>query len=182
MKLIFCALVLFISVLVLSEIYIQYLYQRALSDIKPHDSPKTIVVLGARSDSPILTRRIRRAHLTSLKYPEAKVLLSGNESLREVSSMKTEFAKLGSKISFIEDTLSKTTYDNLKNSKSLSDGPYLIVTSDFHIRRAYAFAIALGLSLVTIECEPDPNPSLPVLIRERLANIKAAIQILRMKI
>ena len=119
-----------------------------------------ILVLGANGDaqSTINIDRARKALQAKEKYPEAKLVVSGNEKERgEVSAL---LANLGdhSKNAEVEE-LSTTTWENLENSRAIlpPDSHTLIVTSDFHTARAVATAKMLGIA-----ASPDSSASVPV--------------------
>lgn len=161
-----------------SEAVIEVFYQKSIRNAEANSIPTAILVLGATPNSSRMMTRLIRARETALKFPQAQIILSGNESMGEVSFMEKGLNKLGLQGPFVEETLSSTTFENIRNSKSLSKGPFVIVTNDFHVRRAYAFAAKLGAPVVFGKFDPDTSPSFGLFLRERIACIKGAFQIL----
>jgi uncharacterized SAM-binding protein YcdF (DUF218 family) len=149
--------------------------------MKAFVKPSAILVLGSRPGR-TLSDRILRAKSAIQKFPNAKVVLTGNESQwGEISAMKEGLHKLGITGPFLEDPEARNTFENLMNSKSLVDGPYLIVTSDFHFRRAVVLGFKLKMPMVVMVFDADSGPTTSVWIRERLADIKACWQILTLQ-
>ena len=106
-------------------------------------------------------------------WPEAKLLITGNEEYHEVSDLKNEILNAGIKNVLLE-THSQDTWDNIGFSKNLipPSARVLIITSEFHQRRSLAIAQALGLRASIFGHDPRWYLTEPYwFIRERGANL-----------
>lgn len=168
------------TVMVLTILFLYILIAELyVSAIAEGDSPANfdyILLLGAAGDSEVLmvTDRVKMAIEAKKKYPQAKIILSGNEKRGEISVYKTLLAN--HHISdYLEEPESTTTWDNLIFTRKLiSDkAAVLIVTSSFHRRRALAMAKSLGMNAAVFSSEADEQEkSLFYVFREHLAIYK----------
>lgn len=97
----------------------------------------TIILLGVsgRLLSDLSNDRIRLAAEASVLWPDAKILITGNGALDEVSSLKKGILTKGvSPQRIIEETQSRDTWDNMVLSKKLlpADAKVVIITNEFH--------------------------------------------------
>lgn len=167
------------SIQCLCEIYVFWLYRQASRKNIATSQPDTILILGARPHSTHLQRRLVRAAAAHRLFPNARMVLSGNERLGEVSAMQSGLQTLGVAGPFVLELVSTTTFENLRLSKPHLGKITLIVTNDFHLPRAIALGSALGIPLFPFAFEDsEPKPSLPGWFRERLAVLKAAVTLL----
>jgi uncharacterized SAM-binding protein YcdF (DUF218 family) len=111
-----------------------------------------IMVLGANDgfENHRSKDRALNANLAKLKYSDARFLLTGNESKKEITTYK-ELLSENSYFEFIIESKSTTTWENFKFSKtllkdlSIDKSRILIVTSQYHQNRSLAMARCLGL-------------------------------------
>ena len=108
-------------------------------------------------------------------WPEAKLVITGNEEYQEVTDLKKAVVADGvSPEGIIEETQSQDTWDNIGLSQKLipPDARVLIVTSEFHQRRSLAIAEVLGIRASIYGQDPRFYVTTPYYyIRERGANV-----------
>lgn len=141
MKLLFVFLFLF-----LAPHFVVQIWGRSHSD---SFSPDFIIVLGANGNpsSPIVVERAQLAHQASLEYPEAKIIITGNENNKEVTTLRELILTLGvPQQRLLLETQSRTTRENFLLSQKLisSNSSLLVVTNKFHLFRAVTIAKSLG--------------------------------------
>lgn len=121
------------------------------------------IVLGAAINTPALTNRT----LVALRlYQEGKVgelVLSGgkiaDEDISEAQFMeKVIHRNTADNINYVLEDKSRTTYENIKNSKALlGDSSSIVIVSDqFHLARAFLLAKRAGFKTVYWSA-PEPD-------------------------
>jgi uncharacterized SAM-binding protein YcdF (DUF218 family) len=134
----------FVAVVSFSAIAEFYVYH-ASSDPQPPQNIDAIFLLGSNGDtaSPVTVDRTATAIRAAERWPKAKIILTGNEARGEVTAFRTLMNQASvAPDRLIEETDSRNTWDNIKNSKrfvSASDA-VLVVTSGYHLARALAIA------------------------------------------
>jgi uncharacterized SAM-binding protein YcdF (DUF218 family) len=111
-----------------------------------------IMVLGANGSlhSQLTRDRVSNAAIAKAQFPEAKLLLTGNELRGEITTFKNLLAEHGYS-EYIIETESTSTWENFKFSKillatlSTNKNKILIITSEYHQERALAMARCQGL-------------------------------------
>lgn len=141
-----------------------------------------IIVLGANGDrsSAITQDRISVAIQAKKLWPHAKLLLTGNESRQEISVYREMLTDAGLK-HFIEETKSTCTWENILFSQKLipKGATVLLITSQFHQRRALAMARSVGMQADTFGQDPRTyKKSALFFIKERLSNLRYFPQML----
>ncbi len=112
-----------------------------------------ILVLGNKGgiQSLVTQDRAKKAILAKKEYPQAKIILTGNEDFKEVANYKQLLQQEGLQ-DFIEEKLSQSTWDNMKNSLALMTDVkikktnVLVITSRYHQPRSVAMARSLGMN------------------------------------
>lgn len=118
-----------------------------------------ILLLGANGDlsSPVTRDRAQNAAEAAFRWPNAKIVTTGNERRGEITAYKTLLSGHGvASDRIIEETQSRNTWDNIVYSKPLiPEGAHvLLVTSEYHQPRALAIARALGLNASSYGRDP----------------------------
>ncbi len=133
-----------------------------------------------------LKMRLDNAILAHQLWPQAKLLLTGDSAHGEISVMKDYLIKNNvSESSISEDQHSTSTWDSFKNIKQFIKNSefMLIVTNEFHQRRAIATANLMGYSAALFGKDTvtlDRNAFYA--IREQLSAVKWYIQYLLYKV
>lgn len=149
-----------------------------------------IILLGANGDiqSPVTRDRALNAAVAKEHFPQARFLLTGNENKNEISTYKKLLAEHGY-FEFIIETESTTTWENMKLSKELlktlssHEDRVIIVTSEYHQRRALAMARSLGFNADIFGKDPRKYEKAPLyFLKERLSVLKYFPQMLFAKI
>lgn len=121
-----------------------------------------VILLGAglQGDriSATFQNRLDRCAEYLVKYPDAKVVVSGGqgigETITEAEAMKAYLVSAGiPEDRILKEERATSTYENLAYSKAILDGiggaqdyTALIVTNDFHLYRAKILSSRLGLA------------------------------------
>ena len=146
-----------------------------------------ILVLGAqmRLDGPsaVLRYRLDKAAAYLTDNPDTFVIVSGgkgaNEPCSEAKGMQEYLIACGIQKERIQiEDQSKTTAENIKNSKSMlpPDAAVGLVTNNFHMFRALQLAKREGLTGVSGICAPSKAFYLPNnMLREYFAEIKLLV-------
>ncbi|WP_026960936.1 YdcF family protein [Alicyclobacillus herbarius] len=142
------------------------------------------IILGAYTHgyrpSPTLRARLRAGlHLYRCGYVERFIVTGGrgeDESVAEASSMKWFLIVNGvSPEAIVEERLSADTWENLRNSRHVMDRlglkTAIIVTSDYHLPRAFAVARHLGMDVSGFAAW-SPRRELRYAVREVFAWVK----------
>jgi uncharacterized SAM-binding protein YcdF (DUF218 family) len=113
------------------------------------EKPKYLVLLGHKGgeQSPVTQDRVTNAVEALRKWPNAKLIVTGNESKGEITAFRNLLAQNGVSDFQIEDRAT-TTWGNFKNIMSLLDSKdqhVVIVTSEYHQRRSLMIARSYGL-------------------------------------
>lgn len=131
----------------------------------PADVPvKAIIVLGSGTPncqaSPALTARLDQGLIQAQRFPAGKVVVSGGQDFgmhcTEADIMADYLIARGVAVDrLIREGHSTSTEENLVFSRRLLEaqsvdvaGPIIVVTSDFHVRRAVGIARKAGFSEV----------------------------------
>ncbi|MBQ9326989.1 MAG: YdcF family protein [Solobacterium sp.] len=109
---------------------------------------EVLIVLGCKVPSRALNQRVRFAWKYYQSHPEVQIIASGgqgkDESESEAYAIRTALVKLGVKETQIQmEETSVSTYENLKNSRSLIGEKTThvgIVTSSYHVFRSVKIA------------------------------------------
>jgi vancomycin permeability regulator SanA len=135
---------------------------------------------NARAPSRLLDERCATAAALHREHRACRLLVSGTPV--EAAAMHARVTALGVDESFIDvDDGATRTLENLRRARDrfgLTRG--LVVTQRFHLPRTLRLAGALGLSLVGVVA-PGPPPSTTTLLRERLADVRAHIEVVRLR-
>lgn len=170
----------FYVLLILLYILLAELYVYWKSQASKETSYDIIMVLGANGNmqSPVTRDRTLMAAQAKEKYPQARFLLTGNEARGEMTAYKKLLGNHGF-YEFIVETESTTTWQNLKYSKELlktlssHDDKILIVTSQFHQKRALAMARSQDLTADVFGKDPRKyQNALLYFLKERLSIYK----------
>lgn len=134
---------LLVLVFLIAELTV-FAFSRPRSDLK---SFEYIVLLGANGSitSAVTQDRARNAALALSKWPQAKLIVTGNESKGEVTAYRTLLQSHGI-TNFIAESKSRNTWENMRFSICFleNDKNILIVTSQYHQPRALAMIRSLG--------------------------------------
>lgn len=138
-----------------------------------------IILLGI-PNSPqtqeLLTDRAKLAAEALTLWPEAKIIITGNEIFKEVTDMKSALLGFGVKPEIIiEETRSRDTWDNITLSQKIigTQAKSVIITNEFHQLRALAIARVVGLRASVYGRDPRSySAAAYVTLRERLASDK----------
>jgi uncharacterized SAM-binding protein YcdF (DUF218 family) len=149
-----------------------------------------ILVLGNKGGpaSLVTQDRVKKAILAKQKFPHAKIILTGNEHLQEVTTFKNLLRQEGIQ-EYIEEKMSQTTWDNMRNSLSLmkdlrgkgkTESPgVLVVTSQYHQSRSIAMARSLGMNAERFGRDFFTyEKAKKFFVKERLSNLIYSPQIL----
>lgn len=175
MKPFFSFIILFFIVIQLIAELLVLWYSR--SPFEPKDF-KYVILLGLNvlKNQELATDRVRLASEALAEWPEAKLIITGNESIKEVSLLKEMVLQSGiSKSRLIEETQSKDTWDNISFSKKMipEEAEVLLITNEFHQMRALAIARMNGVNAFVYGRDPRTYPkSLYYTFYERAARIK----------
>lgn len=137
-----------------------------------HKTPgenETVIVLGCsvKGDVPslMLKKRIEAAYGYLEENPQSVAILSGgqgpDEDISEAYCMERELIAMGiSQERLIQEDKSTNTYENIRNSKEFIDANELgdkvvIVSSDFHQKRASMIAADFGLEASAVSAKTD---------------------------
>lgn len=161
-----------------AEALVLYKCQNPFQD----DDFQYIILLGAngRTDSPLVIDRTRMAIDAMKRWPNARLVISGNAERNEVEAFKTILAQEGFLPgNFITEEKSSTTWENLKNTKQLIEpnAKILLITNEFHQPRALAIARTLNLRASIYGNDPrEYQFALQYWVRERFATLKFLAQ------
>lgn len=141
--------------LVLSEVIVAWLARKPAKET----DFDVILLLGANGNisSPVTADRAQNAAEAASRWPNTKIVMTGNERQGEVSAYKTLLSMHGIAVDrIIEETQSRNTWDNITYSKSLIPigARVLLVTSEYHQPRALAIARALGVNAYSYGRDP----------------------------
>lgn len=147
-----------------------------------------IIVLGCKAKgetpSPLLEYRLKKAlELYNDGYGSTIITSGGqgyNESLPESSVMKKWLVSHNvPEAAIIEENLSTSTFENLKNSKAIMEKRNLktavIVSNNFHIFRSLLLARRLGISCSAAAAQDDAYTRIFYRSREVVSVVKSLI-------
>ena len=157
------------GVLVIYAVILSAFMTANMNDAPEKDGSRTVIVLGCqvRSDGPslMLQKRIDAAYDYLSADTKAQCIVSGgkgdNEHISEAEAMYESLAAMGiGKERITKEDRSKSTYENLSNSKEIlesRDKPLkiAIVTDGFHQWRARLQAESLGYD---VKCVSAATP------------------------
>lgn len=139
------------------------------------DEPQMIVVLGAgsRVNKPLLNDRLEAAIRAHTLYPKIPILLTGDEKNKnEITSMSKYMREKLPQANVLLDPNSLNTWDSFVYIKNnFPNENLLVVTNEFHQKRAIFFAKILNLSAKTYGKDVNFSNTLALFIRERLARL-----------
>jgi SanA protein len=139
------------------------------------ESADLIVVLGCgnRTEKPLLNDRLEKAIQLHHKNPTMPILLTGDETNKSEISCMSQYLKL--KIptaTIITDPNSLITWDSfiyIKNN--FFESNLLVITNEFHQRRALFFARLLRLRAESSGADIDFSNTWYLFLRERMARL-----------
>jgi vancomycin permeability regulator SanA len=141
------------------------------------EKPDLIVVLGSghKVQEPLLNDRLEAAIKAHTLYPDVPLLLTGDEKNKSEISHMLEYIKERVNLeNLLLDPDSLKTWDHFKHIKNnFSDKNVLVITNEFHHKRALMFARMLGVSAKCFDTERNYSPSLVLFIRERISRLLA---------
>ena len=157
------------GVLVIYAVILSAFMIANMNDAPEKDGSRTVIVLGCqvRSDGPslMLQKRIDAAYDYLSADTKAQCIVSGgkgdNEHISEAEAMYESLAAMGiGKERITKEDSSKSTYENLSNSKEIlesRDKPLkiAIVTDGFHQLRARLLAQSMGYD---VKCISSATP------------------------
>jgi uncharacterized SAM-binding protein YcdF (DUF218 family) len=148
------------------------------------------VILGAGLKGKEISKTLENRLEAGLDYlqenPDTQVIVSGGqgegEDIPESTAMSRYLVSHGISAERItEESRSKTTFENLRNSKRIlekkgaADSAVLIITSDYHVFRAKLTAEKLGMDCTGIGGESDFFIKINYMIREYFGVVKAVV-------
>ncbi|MES2768309.1 MAG: YdcF family protein [Bdellovibrionota bacterium] len=158
-------------VLVLVTEYIVYYFGRDVN----FQNPELIVVLGCgdRVSSPLLNDRLEAAVRAYIAFPGIPILLTGDEKNKnEISAMSKYLRGRLPKANILLDPNSLNTWDSFVYIKNnFSKAHLLVVTNEFHQKRAIFFAKILKLTAKSYGKDLNFSNNWYLFIRERLARL-----------
>ena len=113
-------------------------------------NPQFLILRGHKGGehSPVTQDRFRNTLEAMKKWPQAQLIITGNEEKGEISAYGAMLAKVGIS-NFLTETRSKTTWGNFKNILPLlksKDEAVVIVTSEYHQSRSLLIARSYGIN------------------------------------
>lgn len=113
------------------------------------ENPKYLVLLGHKGgeQSPVTQDRVTNAVEALKKWPNARLIVTGNETKGEITAFRNLLAQNGVSDFQTEDRAT-TTWGNFKNIMSMLDSKdqhVVIVTSEYHQKRSLMIARSYGL-------------------------------------
>ena len=170
--------------LILSEGVIQYFARDPMRDSEFDQI--LVLCLSGEKDNPIVIDRAKVGAEAWRRWPNAKIIVTGNGRRHQVEAIKSWLLMEGVPESTIaEETESTDTWENIAFSKKLfpPESRVLVVTTEFHQPRALAFARIQGLRASTFGKDPRKYATgLHYAIREIFANVKGMFLILKFEI
>lgn len=142
------------------------------------------IVLGAKVNGEVPSLSLRYRLEAALAYGEAhphvKFILSGgqgpDEAISEAEAMRRYLVEHGiTEDRLLLETMSTSTYENIRNSKELlPEGvtAVTLITSDYHVARARKIAANLGLTTDAVAAKTPQIVKAKLKTRERLALLK----------
>ena len=172
------AIVKILAILMIALVIIETYMMIVNAFKKPHDEG-LLIVLGCKKGSETLNYRIKKAYSYLKEHPSTLAIVSGgvdsHDNISEAEYMKAELVKMGiDEKRIYEESRSEDTKENIRYSLELIDreqlvGPYILVTSGFHIYRARLIAAKEGM-VVSSLASKTPLILLPgYYLRELLA-------------
>lgn len=139
------------------------------------ESPDIIVVLGCgnKIDKPLLNDRLEAALRAHLAYPNIPILLTGDEKNKaEITSMSKYMRSKNTSAQILLDPNSLTTWDSFNYiKKQFPNAKLLVVTNEFHQKRALLFAKLQKLSAKSYGKDMNYSNTIYLFLRERLARL-----------
>lgn len=139
--------------------------------------PDLIVVLGSgnKVSEPLLNDRLEAAARAHVLYPTVPILLTGDEKNKaEVSNMHSYIQSKISNAQVILDPDSLKTWDSFMFiKKNYPNSKVLVITNEFHQKRALMFARLLGVSAKTYGKDKAFSQGLILFVRERISRLLA---------
>jgi len=113
-------------------------------------NPQYLVLLGHKGgeQSPVTQDRFINIIEAMKKWPQAQLIVTGNEEKGEISAYQAMLEQVGVS-RFLIEAKSKTTWGNFKNILPLLKSrkeAVVIVTSEYHQRRSLLIARSYGLN------------------------------------
>lgn len=143
--------------------------------------PQYLLLLGAngREDSTAVRSRAQAFREAIQKWPNAKLVISGNEKRNEISAyLKNLNLSDSENVRMTVEDKSRNTYENIAFSidkTKLND--VLIVTSAYHQPRAVCIARKFGLKAKAFDTDTlDHGIDLSIWLRERASRVKLLFQ------
>ncbi len=159
-----------IIIVLITELIVNYYG----TDVEFQD-PQMIVVLGSgnRVDGPLLNDRLEAAYRAHMIYPKIPILLTGDEQNKaEISSMSKYMRGRLPNASILLDPNALNTWDSFVYIKNnFPKANLLVVTNEFHQKRAIFFAKLLKLSAKSYGKDHNFSNNWYLFLRERLARL-----------
>ena len=142
------------------------------------------IVLGAKVNGEVPSLSLRYRLEAALAYgeahPQVKFILSGgqgpDEAVSEAEAMRRYLVEHGiAEDRLLLESVSTSTYENIKNSKELLPegvSAVTLITSDYHVARARKIAANLGLTTDAVAAKTPQIVKAKLKTRERLALLK----------
>lgn len=172
----------FIAALIFSEALVGY-----YSSGKKLSNYDVILVLGANGDpkSAVVRDRALNALEAHSQWPKARIILTGNGERKETEAFVEVWRESGSNIPPYEaETASRDTWDNFLNSSKMwpPESRVLVVTSEYHQRRALAIAHAIGINADAYGNDRNRyNDRVYFFFKERISALKWVVVFFKIK-
>lgn len=141
------------------------------------DKPELIVVLGSgnKVNEPLLNDRLEAAIRAHTLYPGIPILLTGDEKNKsETSNMHKYLQEKIPSAKIILDPSSLKTWDSFVFIKqNYPHSKILIITNEFHQKRALMFAHLIGISAKTYGKDQSFSQNWILFTRERISRLLA---------
>ncbi|SDL58271.1 Uncharacterized SAM-binding protein YcdF, DUF218 family [Kandleria vitulina] len=144
-----------IMLVLLIALFIIETYMMIIYALKKPGNDGLLIVLGCKKGSDTLNNRIKKAYAYLADHPQSLAIVSGgvdsHDNVSEAEYMKEQLVKMGiDEERIYEETRSEDTKENIRYSLELIDkhqlvGPFILVTSGFHIYRARLIALREGM-------------------------------------
>lgn len=159
-----------IAIVLITELIVSYYG----SDVY-FQEPQLIVVLGSGSNvqGALLNDRLEAAYRAHMIYPNIPILLTGDEKNKsEISSMSKYMRERLPSASILLDPNALDTWDSFVYIKNnFPNSNLLVVTNEFHQKRAIFFAKILKLSAKSYGKDQNFSNTWYLFIRERFARL-----------
>ncbi|MEB0139404.1 MULTISPECIES: YdcF family protein [unclassified Undibacterium] len=174
----------------LISVLLFFIFIQGAHDRTEHSAPRALIVLGSGSPecrpSATLAARLELARQQAIRWPQAWIIVSGGRddglACSEAEVMADSLRAAGvATARIILETASRNTAENLAYSSRLlgargivASDTIMLVSSDFHLPRAYWIAQQAGWhSVATAGAPTPPSVRLNAWLREYFSFVKA---------